>query len=47
MPEFYTIFARKKYFWPEFGGGGVTAPLPPSPTPMHTATNIQLPLQPN
>jgi len=33
MPEFYTIFARKKYFLPEFGGA--TAPLcPPSPTPM-------------
>ena len=39
MPEFYTIFARKK-FLPEFVGGGATgatAPLPPSPMPMLTA----------
>jgi len=33
MPEFYTIIARKKQFFPIFffgGGGGVRAP-PPSP----------------
>ena len=28
MPEFYTIFARKK-FSPEFGGGGGIAPSAP------------------
>jgi len=38
MPEFYMIFARK-IFLPDFFWGG-TAPLPPSPTPMHVSKVI-------
>jgi len=34
MPEFYMIFARKKYFSRFFFGGGEQVPCPPSPTPM-------------
>ena len=38
MPEFYTIFARKNTFCPNFGWGQLrergNCPLPPSPTPM-------------
>jgi len=36
MPEFYMIFARKKYFSRFFWGGGKgkCPPCPPSPAPM-------------